>query len=731
MPDSALDPPPSDVNSSRDKFVGEGIEKPTSPSAVEGDVPTEIRTKSPVDNEHRHTIGGKRYSMTPLMSNLTLDIDQTSDASLSVSEEGEHDDSDEEGYSDSVKSNLTDEESYAVSTSGSENEGSPDRLPFSAYAPSPSHSEASFDVTKDVTDGVISPNSAARYAAKTPKVKEMKLKKKAARRKRHKKKEDKKRHLAATTIRGLLLIRRARVVARFLRENPDLKKNEKDIVKIQSLLRGNSDRKKVAVINGDYVANAGLEVLKGQHNGERGLCEYIRKLEEENRQLLLDLANVNSMNLLTGPWKEKGKEEGGERKERLQPPGRRKGGKKQKWCLYKLDGDTGAYVEVKLGYAGLRRLDIIAEQNSVRKVEKEEGRKEREKRREMERREMEAVKREEDEIIIKKEVSPMEEVEAIEGRRGIEGDIEVEGDMVEGEEETEEEKHMKKWMDKEKKKEMSDRRDARVTDAGATKAAIAQLSVGEGPTESAERRDARVTDAGATKAAIAQLNVGEGPTESAERRDARVTDAGVTKDAIKGLNVGEGPAESAERRDARVTDAGATKAAIAQLNVGEGPTESADRRDARTTDNGATKDAIKELNVGEGPTESAERRDARVTDAGATKAAIAQLNVGEGPTESAERRDARVTDAGATKAAIAQLNVGEGPTESTQKLESKPQSDPSPTDPATTQISAPKPHIPPPKKEEEVDIVLQWRQSRGYGLGDNERKKKKKKKARF
>jgi hypothetical protein len=126
MPDSALDPPPSDVNSSRDEFVGEKIEKQQEDSAVEGDVPTEIRTKSPVDNEHRHTIGGKRYSMvsykflailllipfipnphpptqTPLMSNLTLDIDQTSDASLSVSEEGEHEDSDEEAYSDSVK----------------------------------------------------------------------------------------------------------------------------------------------------------------------------------------------------------------------------------------------------------------------------------------------------------------------------------------------------------------------------------------------------------------------------------------------------------------------------------------------------------------------------------------------------------------------------------------------------------------------------------------------------
>ena len=63
MPESALDPPASDVNSSRDEFVGEKIEKQQEDSAVEGDVPTEIRTKSPVDIEHRHTIGGKRYSM--------------------------------------------------------------------------------------------------------------------------------------------------------------------------------------------------------------------------------------------------------------------------------------------------------------------------------------------------------------------------------------------------------------------------------------------------------------------------------------------------------------------------------------------------------------------------------------------------------------------------------------------------------------------------------------------
>ncbi|GMH69902.1 hypothetical protein TrRE_jg2144, partial [Triparma retinervis] len=343
-------------------------------------VPTEIITKSPpVDNDHRHTIGGKRYSI-------------------------------------------------------------------------------------DVTDGGISPNSAARYAAKTPKVKDLKKKKRDMRRKRRAKKDKKRRHKAAITIRGLLLIRRARVVARFLRENPDLRKSSKEVVKIQSLLRGNSDRKKVKVLNGDYVANAGIETLKGQHNGERGLCEYVRRLEEENRQLLLDLANVNSMTLLLGAGQRKrgkGEEEGGGRA--VPAPGRRRGGKKDRWCLYKLDVDSGAFVEVKLGYAGLRRLDVIAEQNSIRKIEKEEERREREKRRGEEMLEREGRRREEEEAVVKKETSPMEEIEIIEGRRGIEGDINVEeheegvaekvGEEGKKGEETEEEIHMRKLdMDKRKQK---------------------------------------------------------------------------------------------------------------------------------------------------------------------------------------------------------------------------------------------------------------------------------------
>jgi len=248
---------------------------------------------------------------------------------------------------------------------------------------------------------------------------------------------------AANFMKGILLIRRARLLARFLRANPDLKGSEREIVKIQALLRGNSDRKMLKVQNGDYVPNAGLMVLKGQHGGEKGLCEYVRRMEEENRQLLLDIANVSAMNLLTGPAGSRKKEEEG-MGGNLRPPtenlrGNTKG-KKQRWILYKLDEDTGAYAEVKLGYAGLRRLDVIASQNSVRKIEREESKRELEKRRERERIEKEHERREEEEGERKKEISPKEEVEEIEGRRGIEGDIEVEKEEeAEGGEEQNEE----------------------------------------------------------------------------------------------------------------------------------------------------------------------------------------------------------------------------------------------------------------------------------------------------
>jgi len=101
---------------------------PPTEAVSSDDVPREIRTSSPTSqDEHRHIIGGKRFSITPLQSNLSLDIDEHSIGSLSVSEEGEHehDEEEEEGESSprgSVKGNLTDEESYVVSTSGSEDE---------------------------------------------------------------------------------------------------------------------------------------------------------------------------------------------------------------------------------------------------------------------------------------------------------------------------------------------------------------------------------------------------------------------------------------------------------------------------------------------------------------------------------------------------------------------------------------------------------------------------------
>jgi len=143
--------------------------------------------------------------------------------------------------------------------------------------------------------------------------------------------------------------------------------------------------------------------------------------------------------------------------------------------------------------------------------------------------------------------------------------------------------------------------------------------------------------------------------EEGERRDARISDAGATKAKLQELQ-GEGPVEEAERRDARISDAGATKAKLQELQ-GEGPVEEAERRDARISDAGATKAKLRELQAGEGPVEEVERKNARLTDAGATLAQIQTLQAGEGPIEEAARRDARITDAGATAAQIQALQV--------------------------------------------------------------------------
>ena len=114
--------------------------------------------------------------------------------------------------------------------------------------------------------------------------------------------------------------------------------------------------------------------------------------------------------------------------------------------------------------------------------------------------------------------------------------------------------------------EEGERRDARISDAGATKAKLQELQ-GEGPVEEAERRDARISDAGATKAKLRELQAGEGPVEEVERKNARLTDAGATLAQIQTLQAGEGPIEEAARRDARLTDAGATAAQILTLQV--------------------------------------------------------------------------------------------------------------------------------------------------------------------
>ncbi|GMI16204.1 hypothetical protein TrLO_g12947 [Triparma laevis f. longispina] len=86
---------------------------------------------------------------------------------------------------------------------------------------------------------------------------------------------------------------------------------------------------------------------------------------------------------------------------------------------------------------------------------------------------------------------------------------------------------------------------------------------GEGPGEGGGldeggRRDARITDAGATREGLKGL-FGEGPKEGrVDRKMARITDAGATREGLKGV-VGEGPKGGVDRKNARMTDAGKTK----------------------------------------------------------------------------------------------------------------------------------------------------------------------------
>jgi hypothetical protein len=89
--------------------------------------------------------------------------------------------------------------------------------------------------------------------------------------------EDARKDAAATVMRGLLFVRRARMMARFFRENPDMiKEGRQGTLAIQKSWRGKQARKRVKSLRGDFVPNASLDDLVATHGGSKGLVEYVR-----------------------------------------------------------------------------------------------------------------------------------------------------------------------------------------------------------------------------------------------------------------------------------------------------------------------------------------------------------------------------------------------------------------------------------------------------------------------
>ena len=135
------------------------------------------------------------------------------------------------------------------------------------------------------------------------------------------------------------------------------------------------------------------------------------------------------------------------------------------------------------------------------------------------------------------------------------------------------------------------RKGARVTDAGKTREQLKGIQ-GEGPAEVSERRDGIGLSASAATPMLEGIGEleGTGPTEGGLRRDARVTDVGATRETLEGF-VGQGPIEGADRRDGEGGLSASTMGEIGALQ-GQGPTEEGGRRDARITDAGATREQL-------------------------------------------------------------------------------------------------------------------------------------------
>ena len=125
----------------------------TNPSNNPPQQPDDKQRSSWIDQppaEKRHTIGGKRFSVTPLESDLmsfheTGSHDMSEEAGSDAGSDSDNDSEHSDKSAPSINSNLTDEESYAVDTD-SDQEGfdetsidgsksSSKRMPFSQYQP--------------------------------------------------------------------------------------------------------------------------------------------------------------------------------------------------------------------------------------------------------------------------------------------------------------------------------------------------------------------------------------------------------------------------------------------------------------------------------------------------------------------------------------------------------------------------------------------------------------------
>ena len=391
---------------------------PTPDPAPSNDEETAKQTGElrPTQKEQRHTIGGKRFSITPLSSNLDELIYDNASVDLSEPRDREdHDSGDDLG-----EGSLTDDESYLIETDSDSDVGD---------SRAGSSSLNSFDITQNIMGALDVSPSQTSYTAPTPKAVDVKREKKRRQREREaviKGEElriEKHRNDAQKVIRSMLLMRRAILAANILRTYGLINFFAmKAATNIQRISRGHMGRKKVKAMAGDYVSNLSLKLLAVRCGGLENLVEYVKTLEEANAKLLLDLGEAKSKLMLgtssglSSPQKSAAVAESA--MSMSQNPKR----KAKKWLLFERVGQQ--WEEKKLSRHAHQRLDVIQATSRVSKEERALERAEKKKFIERTGKGAPNPKVEKVPSVVVKD--PIGEIEEIEGKRGLTGDIELE-----------------------------------------------------------------------------------------------------------------------------------------------------------------------------------------------------------------------------------------------------------------------------------------------------------------